>query len=180
MLAMDEGTKRWILRTAQSNFWRVASHYDLADLIQDGYLHYYRVVNKYPHIESRRHIMGLFQRTYTNHIHNLAKDRTRMPDHLVTAGLDDDPADVLERLMGDRNVTAGDMSLVEILESAPAPVRAVLELLLHKPEALRAPYRVRANGARETLNERICRRLGVPYEFDLVTPTRQYLAGMSL
>lgn len=79
---MDQGARAWLARTARKNYWRVSDWYDLDDLIQDGYWHWYRIINKYPYItkprmtrNARRIIMGLFQRTYTNHLHDLAKRR---------------------------------------------------------------------------------------------------------
>jgi hypothetical protein len=75
---MDMGARRWLVKTAYKNLWRVHSFYDLDDLIQDGHMMYALVVQRYPQAKDPPHIMRLFQITFLNHIHDLSKHQSRM------------------------------------------------------------------------------------------------------
>lgn len=72
---MNESQRRWLVKVARSQFWRVAPWYELDDLIQDGFLCYAKVLRKYPRIHNPAHLGKLFQVTYQNHIHTLANRR---------------------------------------------------------------------------------------------------------
>lgn len=182
---MDDGARRWLHRTARKHYWRVCRWYDYDDLVQDGVLHYWRIVRKYPAITSprpttsaRRHIMSLFQRTYINHINDLANRRTRQPEWVV-ADLAPEAVDETSYLEG---VTADAEVGVEQINLAGAPdaVRQLLRALATDEGCRRLGkiYRLRDSGARETLNERLCRIAGLSKaDIDLVAMTKSFLAG---
>jgi hypothetical protein len=80
---MDRSMSGWIVNEARRNYWRVARWYDLADLVQDGYLAYAKCKARYGHLfnnpptkDERKWFMALVQRTYHNHIYDLAMERT--------------------------------------------------------------------------------------------------------
>lgn len=187
MLHPDNGALRWLETVARQQRWKVASWHELDDLIQDGIWLFYRVVRKYPFREhvtpngnvrlvplERRHIMGLFQRAFLNHITNLANKRTRGNEAPVDVRGDDDAGDTLERLVQD---FAGYQPPLEAASvGAPHNVKRVIDLLIEKPEVLSRPYRCRIDG-RETKNDRVCRALRLNPNIDRITPTRDYLAG---
>lgn len=89
---LDEGMKRWIYRTARRHYWRVASWYDLDDLIQEGFLAYQKCQVKYarlarkrnPRPEDRRNFMALVMRAFENRIHDLASKRTIQTEDAVS------------------------------------------------------------------------------------------------
>ena len=156
---MDHGARVWLAKTARANYWRMASWYELEDLLQDGAMHYQRIVNRYPDITSRAHLMRLFQITFLNHLHDLAKKRTGEADVLAT----------YERERQE-NIEPDASSFLAAVAKAPPAVRAFLKNLAKDAGAkiLRQPPRVRMSGQEETLNERLCRIAGVdPSTIDL-------------
>jgi hypothetical protein len=178
---MDDGAKRWLWKTARQQYWRVASWIELDDLVSDGYLHYYRVLRKYPQVTDRPHIMRLFQITYINHIHNLAKQRTRQVDRSM--------ADTLVMREGDEETRLADQSLSEdslgplwaALVAAPQLLQELLKAMgrVDSGPVMRAAYRVKKDGTRETVNERLCRMVGVrPESVDLASMLRSYLFSL--
>ena len=181
-IEMDRGARGWLYRTAQRHYWKVASWYDLDDLIQDGFLHYARLVQKYPDVEKPQHIMVLFKRTFLNHIHDLAKRVWRSPTE--TAALDlnfgqDVPQARSEDAVWDRLlVDEMDNATFEVaLIHAPEPIRKVLELLMSVEgrRKLCALYRYRRGSLRESFNQRLARLTGLSPDIDFEKEFRSYL-----
>jgi len=165
---MDRGVKGWIFKTAKANLWRVIPLYDLDDLIQDGFLYYCIISKKYPNVTNRAHLMRLFQRSYINHLHDLASARTKHP---ITEPISEENGG--EMLLGFL-----DGPFLTFMEQAPAHIRSVLGLFCSEDgcRKLRAAYRIRPRGTRETQNERWCRLVGVDNkEHDLPTEIKHYL-----
>jgi DNA-directed RNA polymerase specialized sigma24 family protein len=84
---MDRSMSGWIVNEARRNYWRVARWYDLADLVQDGYLSYAKCKARYGHLFNnpptkgeRKWFMALVQRTFHNHIYDLAMEKTHCPE----------------------------------------------------------------------------------------------------
>lgn len=174
MIKMDIITERYIHKVARKEFWRVCSWYELDDLVQDGFMHYYRVANKYHRVRARPHIMRLFQITFWNHITDLANQRTGQVDCRAF----DRPFGEAEYLDSPHN----DPDFTN-LQDAPKLVRDVIAL--HASDgglrSLTAQYRRRPGGTRETTNERLCRLLNLdPETIDVPEFVRQYLSGNSL
>mgnify|MGYP003425315289 CR=1 FL=1 len=175
-LEIDHGATVWLHRYARRQFWRVSSWYDLDDLIQDGYMHYYRIAERYSDVKERPHIMSLFKRCFVNHCHDLAKNKTRQPDANLGSFLTptQDESHVMDTLAGSEPEAA---TLQTLLSQAPEPVKAVLASFNdpEKLKQLRSSYRVRLDGTRETINERLCRLAGVdPNSMDLVLVIKQH------
>jgi len=172
MQNMDTGAKGWLLRTAHKHYWRVASWMEFEDLIQDGYLHYARIANKYREVKDPPQIMALFKRTYINHLHDISKKRTKQIDVAISSIVSDEHVtDFFERNGGEDD----DFSNLLL---APELVKATL-FALSRPSAikvLRSRYRKYADGTRETTNERLCRLVGLdPSMFSLHSVLRSYL-----
>jgi hypothetical protein len=75
---LDAGLKGWIVNTAKRNYWRVASYYELDDLISDGYLAYAVCKARYSKkVQNKAHFMALFKRVYWSRIVDLASDRSK-------------------------------------------------------------------------------------------------------
>jgi DNA-directed RNA polymerase specialized sigma24 family protein len=163
----DVGVYQWLYRTIKKQYWRVATFADFDDLVQDGLMTYVRVANRYQHVTERKHLMRLFQISFTNHLHDLALKRTRAQQTVAN----------LEYQMVEEQ---DDGDLLWRLAHAPEPVKSVL--LLHMSEAnrarLRKPYRMYSDGQRETLNERWCRILKLdPTTINLPLMVREYLTS---
>lgn len=172
----DQIATKWIERYAHRNHWRVASFIGVDDLIQDGLWLYVRTVERYPNAENKRHLMALFQRTYSGHLHNLANARTKINDCPLSLNLIDDPDIALQTLVVDDDKGFAEEEFTQVIAEAPAHIAIVLRFLLDNPSILRKPRKRRRNGGRETLNERICRAMRMPVT-DIVTPLRSYLAS---
>lgn len=153
---MDQGAKRWLIKYCYKNLWRVNQSHKIDDLIQDGYLMYYVVRDRYPHVRAAPHIMRLFQVTFINHVHDLSKYQSRMASVIDYAVDIHDPAsDHIDQV---HDLGHGYF----IPNSAPWYVHAFLRLLCSPDgqRGLRAQYRVRLSGIREETHERLCRLIG--------------------
>lgn len=165
---MDDGARKWLIKTARKNLWRVADYYDLDDLIQDGLIVWARVVKKYPRAKDKPHLMALFMRSYTNHINTLSKSRTRERD-AVKAMID--TSLIIEPITDD-----GFGHLAAKIATAPPAIQNLLRALAteHGSKVLNAVYRQRRDGSRETRQERLCRMAMVPNGTDLAALARSY------
>jgi hypothetical protein len=156
----DEGARRWMIKYARKNYWRVNSLCELRDLIQDGWLCYMVCLRRYPDAKNISHLMRLFQVTYINHIHDLSKHQSRMLSFIDPNAIVDDT----EKFMDPRDAEQGDAYIIP--NSAPWYVHAFLRLLCSPDGAkqLRRPYRVRLSGVREETHSRLCRLIGADPE----------------
>lgn len=185
MTSMDEGACAWLVTVCADHFWRVPHWYEFDDLLCDGLECWYRVVAHYEtkpkRVRNRAHLMRLFKTTFLNHIHKLSKQKTRnrvevlvgdvVPDQPYTRH---DDHDVWDRISRPRDI--GEYN--RVVAEAPEFLKPLLRALLVDAPApyLRALYRRRGNGTRETLNERLCKIAGYdPTEIDLVGELRMFL-----
>lgn len=168
---MDQGVRGWIFKTARENMWRVSSHIELSDLMQDGFLIWLKVCGRYPSVTETKHRMALFKTSFTNHIHDLSKKRTRL-DLVPEADLDTPMASMLEG-----EDPTSDPDFVFIIKQLPPALARVLGRMI----ASDSPYRLRLDHTRETTNERLCRFAGLdPSKRDIHTAVLQYLGGRQL
>lgn len=159
-----------MFNTAKQNYWRVAEWYEFEDLIQDGFMVFHRIVNRYENVKTPKHIMALFKTSFTNHIHDLAKKRTQQQAEQIESTLATVLADVLTDafIPPDTSVTVA---------SLPPVFRALIKLLESNDPRLHRPYRYRPDH-RETANERLCRLLGLDNcPIPLRSMLRQHLSG---
>jgi hypothetical protein len=196
---MDDGAKLWMMKYARRHFWRVSSWCDLDDLIQDGYMTYYRIVAKYCYprrryitqhgqvmpprpkarpVKDRPHLMALFKLAFAQHIDELAKRRTAEPEMPVSqlTPSDNSPHGWLW------DTIASESDPAQAAALAPWRARAALDALELAPQrVLRSHYRVRVGAEDETLNERLCKILGLNHaDFDLVGALFEYLHEPSM
>lgn len=166
---MDRGVRGWIYNVSKQNFWRVAGWYEFEDLIQDGFMNYQRIVNKYPG-KTPAHTAALFRTAFTNHIHDLAKKRTRYSpeviesDYGLSLELIETPAYVLP-------------ASSEIIASLPLVLKRLLHVMETEPHRVRSRCRVMPE-YRQTTNDKLCRLVGAdPSKIDLLSVLYDYLAG---
>lgn len=181
-LKMDAATLRWLRDFVRCNYWRVARDIEFDDLIQDGFLLFLKIRQRYrSQGRTHQHLVNTFKLTYRNHVHDLANERTRAPAEYQVLDLPydyDDPDSIspIERLSPREPETA---PFAARLASAPFRVREALAVYASEEgrERLCKPYTRRADGTRETLNERLCRLAGFnPKRVSLVEELRGFLA----
>jgi DNA-directed RNA polymerase specialized sigma24 family protein len=174
---LDAGMRGWIKKTAYRHHWRVASYIDFEDLVQEGYLQFCRVRDRYGGDLDRRHFMSLLQRTYLNRITDMARERTRLHEVPVSALAVEKPHDTFEHLCGE----ASDATLLAALfVRAPEELRMLIATALSETgqRVLDATPFLWRDGERETSNERLCRILGLdPKKHNLATMLRDYISS---
>ena len=150
----DEGMQAWAKAKAHKEAWRVKGICDCEDLIQDAFLIYARCKNRYPDVE-QRHLMALFKTSYSNHIHDLARQRMRHQEDLFCDLLadSDDEARTLDSILGTEQPWGPVFAAVG---GAKSVLGQLLTMLSSGPAvaALRAPLRTMSDGSKETLNDR--------------------------
>jgi hypothetical protein len=188
--AMDQKTKSWLLGTCSKHYWRVAAYYDLDDLIQEGMLVYHRTEVRYNeegrHAEQKRnkshsYMVSTFKRSFINHIHDLANKRSRQPLELqiIDQPVPDDDVGRRNWLDYHGPSTPETQTFCAMVSMAPLRIREVLALFNSDDnrKRLRAQYRIRPDGSRESLNERLCRLAGFDPEcVDLVRQLQLYFS----
>jgi len=116
---LDSATVKWIRKTAYKNLWRLeTASFDIDDVIQEGFFIWHKVNTRYETTE-RRHIMSLFQTSFINHIHYLAKQRTKKEIPVVP--LDDAASNYL--------VDHEMQTFHTLCAQAPPNIKKVLKLL---------------------------------------------------
>jgi hypothetical protein len=193
---LDAGMRGWIVKTAKKNHWRVAGWYDMADLIQDGYLCYYKcrarytefTIKNHPSKDDKRQFMALVQAAFTNHLNTLSTKRTLGQETTIcdlTAD-DDEAASYLERHPPSAN-DLGDAPLRYLIARAPEEVANFLRLVsgdvkdagdFVRSRAARCAngrVKLRKRALRETTNDKYNRLLGT--EGDIVGRVRGYFTS---
>ena len=188
---LDPGMKGFIVNTANREHWRVAQIYPgsdgLQDLIQDGYICFYKCVRAYPQISSvkiptkdqRRHFQALVKTAFTNHIHTLAAKRkgvtevvvSQIPQHAEVDG-----QVVWDKLLPSQPETA---TFTALIANAPAEIKQLVELLVGDGMGILGFKRTkkRRRALRETNNEFYCRILGLDAtKVDMVGRLKEYFS----
>jgi hypothetical protein len=168
---MDQGAKLWVYKTARKNLWRVSGHIGMEDLLQDGMMFWHRIGIKYPNVTHLPHKMALFKTAFTNHIHDLSKNKSKI-DFVTESDMD-----VTLDTLVEQEDPAQDPDLGFVIAQLPPAIMRVLERF-HKSDP---PYRLRLDGTRETDNERACRIAGVdPTRRNIRDAVLEYLRGTKL
>lgn len=159
---LDAGIKGWIINTSKKNLWRVPSWYDLDDLIQDGYICYASCNLRYKAVKEQRHFMALVKVTFINHIHDLSKVRTRLPEEALPP-----------EAMAFQGVVQSEAPFFTLVKQLPGELVALIEhLLSDKPKPA---YKQFPDHTRETTNQYLCRLLGIdPNAVNLATVFREH------
>lgn len=166
----------WVHNHAVKNYWRVAAHCEVDDLVQDGLLCACRCLAKYgtPGVDiDHPHFMALVKTAFYNHIGTLMRqyrgvdDATKLSDMRTDA----DASAAADAITGG---TETDFDLVRVVAEMPERLRRVVVLYLNAPERLRRPMRARLSGD-ETMAERLRKLAGFPEDGDFEGELRSYL-----
>ena len=158
-------TKQWAESFLRKNQWRADAIHSFDDLLQDSYLTFLKICNRYPRVMSQAHFMTLYRRAMVNEMHDRARYMQRKRERHVDTSID--ASDLGVGRIGD---VGHDGYLALLLEQAPEDVRLALALIGQNPPALH-----RINGHRENLNMKLQRLLGGNKGIDLVGKIRSLL-----
>lgn len=152
---MDKGAVGWLIKTANENYWRVEGFCTRDDLIQDGYVCYLKIAERYKK-KNKAHTMALFKTAYFNHIHDLSNARRK---HVHAVALDKEH---LEIPLNEHQPF--------LWEGAPVLIQQLFDAVAEHPHRANWKPKVRANGTTETMAEWLGRVMGgvkLPEEFHL-------------
>lgn len=168
---LDEGMRGFIVNTALENYWRVQELCDMADLVQDGYLCFYKCYDRYVRPrkdltaskDERRWFQALVKTTFLNHISTLAakhKGVSERPASDYEVVGEEGTTDVFEQNMPPQPEMGTFMAL---LASAPTELLQLIKLLANDSADVLTFKRKRVGRRllRETNNEMYCRLLGL-------------------
>ena len=151
------------------NVWRVGTIYDLDDLLQESYMLFVRLRERYT-ITGPRHFMAMWKTCLHNWLHNLAKERRRHREVTLSSLVTEDedgnavewqpPAPAKQQQEVDFRV--------HFREAPPAVKKLVTRAKRGRPPRLSRQC-VALGGRREKTNEYLCRIAGV----DPTTPLRR-------
>lgn len=178
---LDEGMRGYIFKTAKKNLYRIAG-YELEDLVQEGYACYYKCRMRYvgrppapnhtalpftnPTKLERRHFMSIVKTAFHNSISTLA---TKCPSGVEFVVSDLVPPDRLQEEYWDSVIPlAGEeVSVYMLIQTAPREIKQLLQLLVVDAVSLSYERFGKWHRKRETNNQRYCRLLGLPQDYDL-------------
>ena len=165
--------EKWAAKMAHNNVWRTLPLHDVEDLMQDAYLYFMLVKERY-NPGNARHFMSLFMRCFYNHIQNLARDRMRQNEtHLVIETADGE-IDYLQELCEDQTALVALHVKLAVMD-APTEVQSVLNALTD-PEYSYKPKKRRRGRGRETPNQFLCRIAGLnARKIDVVGQIKEWL-----
>ena len=155
----DAGVRGMVVNMSKRQFFKVAGWYELDDLVQDGFMLWWKVRRHYPQIKEVRHLTSLFRTTFNRHIINLANNKRAVNEiamsHFVSPDIDEN--DALDQLLGGHE----DTMALALLRNMPYELKALWRFINSETgrRDLRRPYR-KVAGVRETTNEFLCRILG--------------------
>lgn len=186
----------WASAYAAKNAWRVEPLMGYDDLMQDAFLVFIKIRDRYPEVTEAKHFMALFKSAFRNHIIDLGVKRTRHKE--VSAS---EETTLEEMLVDDNAVTLGFLDSTIDVEESRGPVRAVLMALRDLYYANQPLPRLYVqDGFRETTDSYLRRiaglrpqfekketlyydsdkgrwRFDVEQPFDLVKACRQFITG---
>lgn len=157
---LDAGMRGFILNFARSNHWRVASWIELDDLIQEGWVCYYKCRRRYaaldkpdPDRDNRRHMMALVKTSFRRRLDTLASQRTASVPEVSMTSMGCDGADVIDRIAGDDQI-----DVTSLIVGAPQELVDLVSILVRDASAFARD----SVGVRETTAQRDTRvRVGV-------------------
>lgn len=166
----DKKFSGWAANFIRKNQWRCDGIHEFDDLMQDAYLCFLKVCERYPRVVNPRQFMTLFQTTLRNKLHDHARYMKRKRE-----AYDVVPIDVSECVtQPGESTNSGYVSA--LLARAPITVKRAIDLVVQEPEALEEVPPPPFKGYRENLNTRVARILRVDQSFRFESELRSLLA----
>jgi DNA-directed RNA polymerase specialized sigma24 family protein len=178
--------------------WRTLPEYDMDDLLQEAYLVCHRIKSKYPEMDSREHFERFFLRSLINMMNTLSSKKSRRKEVTDSVLGGEDGASFLEAFFDASGAEDRDLAEAEfrmLIADAPFHIRKLLEAVWVSGEyrvvdgirETNSEFRERSSkkrswfrrrgGIRETTNDFLCRRAGLPGEIDLRARLESWLEG---
>jgi hypothetical protein len=160
--------EKMVSKMAYKYFWRTQPDFGPDDLIQEGFLLFVEITERYK-IENERHLQTLMCRSFFNRIHRLSNTRTRRQKHVLTT----------ESCLEDLNIAAASDNLSTLcLSDIPEQFAQLAELAIRGQLPSR---RVRPadhpEGMRETTVQYASRLLGTKATPEILSQLKQFLTG---
>jgi hypothetical protein len=157
----------WAKTFVDKNLWRVdPSLESFDDMMQDIFEVFLRLQYKYPRVVEARHFMALFKTSVKNMVCDKSRYKKRKTEATVT--LPKDASEYAETLYG---VSFNEGPLAVLLSELPVEIQKMIQCFDNEQllEEMRKPIKLSRGkfSRRETLNERLCRIIGLDTKIDL-------------
>lgn len=152
--------KNWAASFIKKQQWRCDRIHEFDDLLQDCYLIFLKLVERYPRVIEPHHFMALFKTSVRNSFHDKSSYKQRKGQYHLEL-----PADVSDSCVEQIGEATNAGYLMALLGEAPEELRLALALLVNDPSSLigQGSHRM----TRENLNMKLRRILGLESTFDL-------------
>jgi len=149
----------WASKFINANLWRCDKILSKEDLLQEAYIIFMKIFERYPRVSQPNHFISLFQTSFRNYIHDHSRYMQRKK--LVH---EDTTADVSELFTNTIGEVTHSGYLALLLDEMPEELKMALEALANQEPEL---YSKRQRGMpRENLNMKLRRILGFEDTFD--------------
>lgn len=149
----DGYVRNWTVGFIKKNLWRCDKVTDFDDLLQDAYLIFVRIRERYPRVVEPRHFMALFRTTMSNEMCNIS--RRQQQREMAIKDLDCDPCEYAEVCMSE---FTNEGYLRALLSKAPHEIKRALAIISNEVDTI-APRSAKPQ-PRENMNMRLNRILG--------------------
>lgn len=171
----------YTINFVRSNLWRLDSNYERDDILQECYIKFLELVERYPRVVDPPHFMSLYKSAIRNHVFRLAERRParyECSEASVSSGNEDEGRTVYEITADPKaNSQTQVVEIKMLLEQAPEPIKRLLPYLLapseERPVCLRDDL-----GRRETTNELWAHLAGVDLTVDMRQMMNNWLGGV--
>ena len=168
--------KGWAHGFIIKNRWRCDPAFDVDDLMQDAFLLYMKLVDRYPGVRTPQHFMSLFKTALHNEIHNYARQMKARKEVVVAPCIQ--AAEAVAEVPEYTNFGY----VLAVLNEAPEELKMALTvltdsekraLLTSKPR--RGRFTRKSLVPRENFNAKLSRLAGLDCNYDVVTALRRLL-----
>lgn len=121
----------YVINFLKSNFWRVSTHMEYEDILQESYVIFLKLKNKYDEIDTPQHFMSLFKTAWFNHFTDLSHKDTNL--RCMVSSTNDEDGQLTDYIIGE---TDNEGALRMLIKQAPEEVRMVIQLFLNAPTEL--------------------------------------------
>lgn len=174
----------YVMNTIPKNFFRVEVMMTREDYIQEAYVVFLRVKNKYEgqiKADEPQHFTALFKRAWANRLNDLSNEATSIREHFVPDHNEDSSGTHRESLSVGETDNEG--ALAVLIRQAPREVAMVLNLFLNAPQEILdvalEPWRGKDRRFAGGGSARICQLLGLDPNVDVMQRVEDYFVANS-